>query len=260
MRKFEKLLAGGYVILEDYHRGIFPPTFQDQAKAYAAEIAYRTRLPGQGLEEIRRGELRKPFWVPRAAEKYLGQFILLLRLFEKSNVFPPAKLLELGCGTGWMAEFLAIAGFDVVATSIAPSDIADAQGRLRSIQTKGLPAQLRFAVAAMESVADHVGPLNHYDAVFVFEALHHAFDWRQAIHSSFRCLRPGGWLLICNEPNLLHTFISYRVAKLSGTHEIGFRRGELTGHLRKTGFSCVKYLSTRVHFWVRNHWIAAQKP
>jgi SAM-dependent methyltransferase len=51
-----------------------------------------------------------------------------------------------------------------------------------------------------------------FDGVFVFEALHHAFDWRQAIQASFHCLKEGGWLVLANEPNLLHTYISYRVA------------------------------------------------
>jgi len=260
LSKFDKLLAGGYLILEDYSQGLFPPKFEDQAKAYAAEIAYRDNVPGLTPEKVRRNELQKPFWFCRAAENYLTQFILLLRLLERVKIPPPGRLLELGCGSGWMAEFLAIAGFDVVATSIAPSGIEDARARLWSIQTKGLAVQLRFEVAAMESVAEQVGPLNHYDVVFVFEALHHAFDWRQAIESGYKCLRPGGWLLICGEPNVLHTCISYRVAKLSNTHEIGFSRGELTRHLSKVGLSRIKYLSTPFHFWVKHHWIAARKP
>jgi len=31
--KFEKLQAGVYLILEDYSLGLFPPKFEDQAKA-----------------------------------------------------------------------------------------------------------------------------------------------------------------------------------------------------------------------------------
>jgi 2-polyprenyl-3-methyl-5-hydroxy-6-metoxy-1,4-benzoquinol methylase len=168
--------------------------------------------------------------------------------------------LELGCGTGWMAEFLAITGFDVVATSIAPTDIADANCRRQSIATKGLPAKLRFEIAGMETVAATVGPKNHYDAVLMFEALHHAFDWRAAVQSAFACLRPGGWILICNEPNILHTFISYRTAKLAGTHEIGFSRGELQRQLAAIGFTEVKYLGSPFHFWTKKHWLVARKP
>jgi 2-polyprenyl-3-methyl-5-hydroxy-6-metoxy-1,4-benzoquinol methylase len=260
LSKFDKLQIGVQLILEDYSQGLFPPRFDDQAKAHDMEINYRSQLPGLSLEVTRQTELRKPFWFGPPIADYLGGFSRLVEILERLKISPPARLLELGCGTGWMAEFLAIAGFDVVATSIAPSDIADAQLRGRSIAAKGLAVNLRFEIAAMESVAETVGPRNHYDAALVFEALHHAFDWRQTVQSAFDCLRPGGWLLICNEPNLLHTFISYRSAKLVNTHEIGFSRGELIRHLSKTGFVSVKYFGTPFHFWTRKHWLVARKP
>ena len=258
--KFDKLQAGVYLILEDYSRGLFPPRFEDQAKAYAAEINYRKNIPGLDPETINPGEMRKPFWFGHPTEEYLGSFIRLIKLLDGIKVVPPSRLLELGCGTGWMAEFLAITGFEVTGTSIAPTDIKDAKARLASVAAKGLPVRLRFETAPMESVAETVGPRNYYDAVLVFEALHHAFDWRQAIQSSFGCLRPGGWLLICNEPNWLHTFISYRTAKLVNTHEIGFSRRALTKHLGKAGFTKIRNMSTPFHFWIKGHWIAAQKP
>jgi len=98
-----------------------------------------------------------------------------------------------------------------------------------------------------------------FDAVFVFEALHHAFDWRETIESAAKCLRPGGWLLICNEPNLLHTCISYRVAKLTNTHEIGFSKGDLVTALQKTGFRKIISTGPKLHWWTRPHWLLAQK-
>ena len=70
---------------------------------------------------------------------------------------------------------------------------------------------------------------------------------------------PGGWLLLCDEPNWLHTFVSYRVAKLSNTHEIGFTRRQLTGQLRQTGFQEVVIARNRFGFLVKPHWLAAQK-
>ncbi len=260
LSKLDKLLAGTYLILEDYSQGRFPPKFEDQAAAYAAEAAYRSGLPGLKFEAMRDGELRKPFWKGRAAEKYLGRYIRLTLLLDQLKLSPPARLLELGCGTGWMSEFLAITGFDVTGTDVAPQDIEDARLRSQSIAAKGLDPKLRFEIAPMESVATAVGPKSHYDAVFVFEALHHAFNWRRAVDSSLACLRPGGWLLICCEPNVLHTFISYRIAKISNIHEIGFSRGELVRHLKKTGFISVKSFGTPFHFWIKPHWIVAQKP
>jgi 2-polyprenyl-3-methyl-5-hydroxy-6-metoxy-1,4-benzoquinol methylase len=260
LSKFQKVWVGGYVILADYAVGRFPPRFEDQAKAYAMEIHYRTQIPGVTAEDTVQTEMRKPFWFGPGVQDFLGGFTRLMAVLEQLNLPPPARILELGCGTGWMAEFLAISGFEVVGTSIAPTDIADAEKRRRSLEAKGLPARLRFEVAAMESVHTTVGPVNHYDVVFCFEALHHAFDWREAVRSAHACLRPGGWLLICSEPNVLHTFVSYRSARLVGTHEIGFCRSELEQQLKNIGFTEVKYLGSPVHFWAKKHWLAARKP
>lgn len=258
--KWQKLQAGVYLILQDYSTGLFPPKFEDQAKAYAAEMNYRSTLPGVDLATVNSSELKKPFWFGPVSDRYFTSFTKLVHLLEDAKIAPPARLLELGCGTGWMSEFLAIMGFDVTGTSIAPTDIDDARARIKSIAVKGITAQLRFERAPMETVDEMVGPLNHYDAVFVFEALHHAYDWRQSLRAAYQCLRPGGWMLICREPNVLHTFISYRVAKLSNAHEIGFSRRALMQHLARTGFTNIKYKTPYFHFWVKDHWIVARKP
>ncbi len=93
-----------------------------------------------------------------------------MKLLRQINVKPPARLLEIGCGTGWMAEFMAITGFDVTGTSIVPADIKDARRRITSVAAKGLTTtKLRFEVAPMEAVDEMVGPRDYsYDAVYVF--------------------------------------------------------------------------------------------
>jgi len=213
--------------------------------------------------------MQKPFWNAQATATYLSEYARLRHHLHALGLEPPARLLELGCGTGWMAEFLAATGYDVLGTSLVPEDVEDARKRIPSLQAKGLKPSLRFEVAPMETVAEVVcpaapkpgdgGPRSQFDGVFVYEALHHAFDWRKSLISAGDCLRPGGWLLICGEPNLVHTFSSYRVAKLSNTHEIGFSRGELMRHLRASGYQQVRYLSTPFHFWSKHHWLCAQK-
>ncbi|HMN29186.1 MAG TPA: class I SAM-dependent methyltransferase, partial [Caldilineaceae bacterium] len=172
---------------------------------------------------------------------------------------PPRKLLELGCGTGWMAELLALLQFDVVGTSISPYEIEDAKSRIQSLAAKRINFSLRFHATPMETVDEAVGDYLPFDGVFVFEALHHAYNWRQALAASYRCLRPGGWLVIAQEPNVSHTYVAYRVAKLSNTHEIGFSRKELVQQLNAIGFINVSVVKDRVAFRVKPHWLVAQK-
>lgn len=258
LSKIDKLLVGSWLILDDYSKGIFPPTFSDQQKAYQAEKDYRFSIPGMLTEQVKHNNMTKPFWFGKGGRGYLDQFVQLSLRLEKMGIKPPTKILELGCGSGWMAEFLATMGFDVCATTISEDDVSDAVCRIKSLEIKGLSPALRFVAAPMESVHLSTGT-DSFDAVFVYEALHHAFNWRHAIQSSHTCLRKGGWLLICNEPNLLHTFISYRVAKLSNTHEIGFSKKELVNELHKTGFRKIVSCGAKMHFWFRPHWLLAQK-
>jgi SAM-dependent methyltransferase len=118
---------------------------------------------------------------------------------------------------------------------------------------------LDFAASPMEAVDELPNCNEAFDAAYVYEALHHAFDWRQTLRATFNVLKPGGWFLLAAEPNRLHTFISYRVAKLSRTHEIGFSRQDLCSELKAAGFATVKVLAPRIDNRVTPHWIIARK-
>ena len=258
LSKAGKLKLGLWLILHDYSRGIFPPHFLDQQKAYQAEKDYRFSIPGVMATDVSHSNMTKPFWPGIALQMYLKDFSQVVRCLEMTGTNPPAKVLELGCGGGWMAEFLATLGYDVCGTTIAEDDIQDANRRIQSLAAKGLAPTLKFVSSPMESVHEAVTP-GTFDAVMVYEALHHAFDWRAALRSSHACLKPGGWLLVCKEPNLLHTCISYRVARLTNTHEIGFSKSELIAELLRAGFRTVKSTGPKLHCWVGSHWLLAQK-
>lgn len=91
------------------------------------------------------------------------------------------------------------------------------KSRIASIEAKGIQSRLEYLVSAMESIVAEVEDVLPFDAVLVYEALHHAYDWHQSVQSAFSCLKPGGWLLICKEPNIFHTYTSYRIARLTAT-------------------------------------------
>jgi len=259
LSKWQKLTTGVFIILRDYATGRFPPTFEDQQVAYDAEISYSTALPGMTPEEIALNDIRKPFWHGALGRRYITDFTHICRALESCDVVPPQSLLELGCGSGWTAEFLAATGFDVLGTTLSPVEVDTARRRIDSLTRKWPSAHLEYRSAPMESVTDAVADRAPFDCVYVYEALHHAFDWRTAIAQAYDCLRPGGWLLICNEPNILHTCIAYRVARIANIHEIGFGRSALLRALKQSGFRRTRVLRNRCHLFVRHHWIAAQK-
>src|SRR5688572_22279284 len=73
LSKWEKLLAGVYVILQDYSAGVFPPRFEDQAQAFQNEIEYNDSLPGYSLAQSQRALGIKPFWGSAPTRKYMGE-------------------------------------------------------------------------------------------------------------------------------------------------------------------------------------------
>lgn len=257
--KLGKLLAGTWLILRDHADGHFPPTFEDQQKAYQGEIDYFASIPGAARERMIADHVVKPFWNSESFARYAADLARLMGVLEDLRVPVGGRLLELGCGCGWMAEFLAIRGYDVTGTTIAPDDVGIGEKRVLALGARGLPSRLRFRVAAMESVDEAVRDLGGFDATFVFEALHHAFDWRRAIQSGARTLVPGGWLVLANEPNLVHTLVSYRVGRLTNTHEIGMSGRELREEMRLAGLRDIRVFRPRWENWMTPHWMAGRR-
>jgi 2-polyprenyl-3-methyl-5-hydroxy-6-metoxy-1,4-benzoquinol methylase len=254
----DNLLVCSYLILADYAAGIFPPVRLDQVTAYENEMQYGHTLGGVSPEDFQAKEMRKPFWDANAADRYLNGFVRLLRLVESLGIAPGSRILELGCGSGWMAEFFALTGYNIVATTIAPTDQPAVERRAAALRAKGVTSELTFKLSPMESVDQAVG-LNSFDAAYVHQALHHAHDWKAVLSTAFRTLKPGGWMIIADEPNILHTFTSYRMGKISGTHEIGMSRRKVVQCLRDSGYREVRTISPRFDDRLHPLWIVARK-
>jgi SAM-dependent methyltransferase len=254
----DNLLICSYLILSDYAAGLFPPDYSDRAAAYENEKRYGQGLGGVSWEEFQAKEMRKPFWDANAAAKYFGGFVRLLRLIESLGVAGGSRVLELGCGSGWIAEFFALAGYDVVATTIAPSDGPALESREVALRAKGVMTEFGIKLTAMENVDQVVEP-NSFHVAYVHQALHHVYDWKAALRAAFRTLKPGGWMIIADEPNVLHTFTSYRMGKLSGTREVGMSRRKIIRCLRDTGYREVRTISPRFDDRLHPHWIVARK-
>ncbi len=259
LSKSQKLLCGAYIILKDFAAGAFPPSFEDQAAAYRNEIEYNAALPGYSFDEAQKAHATKPFWKAASLAKYLKDFARIYGIFEEHGISPGAHLLELGCGSGWMAEFFAIGGYSVLGTTISPHDVALAEKKVAANKSKDLSAALRFLAWPMETVDQIPGSLEAFDCAYVYEALHHAYDWRKTVRATAKTLKPGGWLLLASEPNRLHTFVSYRVARLSKTHEIGFSRSQLVRELQMAGFCQIKVTQPKLNDWITPFWIMARK-
>ena len=132
----------------------------------------------------------KPFSHPEC-----GQHFVALGAIRMLLPPPPARLLDLGCGTGWTSCMFAQMGYDVVGQDIAPDMIHCANVNKQRYQV----SNVRFIVSDYESV-DFDG---QFDCAVFFDSLHHAENERLALETVYRALRKGG-MCITHEPGKGH--------------------------------------------------------
>ena len=126
----------------------------------------------------------------------LGRWLrdLVWRQLEELPVPAEARVLELGCGTGEDAAWLAARGFEVTATDASPRMLEVADYKLRQ---RGLESRARFLPW---DLADSPPPAlldRSYDLVFSnFGALNCVPDRRALWASLARLTRPGGFLAV----------------------------------------------------------------
>jgi ubiquinone/menaquinone biosynthesis C-methylase UbiE len=108
---------------------------------------------------------------------------------------PPGKVLECGCGTGWLCCFLQKRGYQVVGTDVSVQAIELARSHPVFC---GLEPP-RFLVADSEQLPFEA----EFDVVVFYDSLHHAVDELAALRCAYRALKPGG-ICVTSEPGLGH--------------------------------------------------------
>ena len=154
-----------------------------------AEIASRERFLAEGFLP----EFRKPFgpyWDSHDWVKWAAVTEILHRL----NVPQGSKILDVGCGNGWMSLLLAESGYAPTGMDISPVSIEKARewAALRN-------SAARFVIDDM----DRFSYDEEYDGAVVYNALHHTTRQEDVIRNIADSLRPGGWVLF-GEPSCLH--------------------------------------------------------
>jgi SAM-dependent methyltransferase len=166
----------------------------------------------------------KPFTDPHCAN-YLAEMGAIRALLPA----PPARLLDLGCGTGWTSIMFARCGYEVTGVDIAP-DMIRLAGERRD--REGL-SDLQFLTADYEEL----NATGTFDAVVFFDALHHAVDETAALACAYRALKVGG-LCIASEPGGRHggSAVAVEAASRFNVTEKSMPPGKIVGLGRRLGF------------------------
>ncbi|HEY5551671.1 MAG TPA: class I SAM-dependent methyltransferase [Opitutaceae bacterium] len=175
-------------------------------------------------EEGRRHAASKPFGDEKCTQ-YLMNLTVLMALMRD----PPARVLEFGCGTGWLSLSLARRGYEVVGLDISPDAIAIAESLRAPL---GLP-NLSFRVADYEQM--HGG--SAADCVIFHDALHHCESEEAVLKVAYDSLAPQG-MLVCIEPGdgHQHSAPSRHAVQQFGVHEKDMPPRKIIAFARKAGF------------------------
>jgi len=145
---------------------------------------------------------------------------------------PPAKLLDLGCGSGWTSNFFSKAGYQVLGVDIAKEAIVAAQASFGKSNKN-----LTFECADYDKIKYN----NEFDVVVFFDSLHHSDDESIALLAAYKTLKPGGVIVLC-EPGKGH---SKSPTSISAVAQYGVSERDMPPKisklsLKKAGFRNIK--------------------
>src|SRR5256714_2639948 len=193
-----------------------------------AEIDYP-----QAIGESGRAWLRsKPFGnEPRESARLLIDFGYVLQLLD---LRAGMSLCELGCGSGWMTRFAARHGLHAEGYDISPDMIEIARELAARDQVDAT-----FETADMETL--DLG--RRFDAVLLYDALHHSRRADLVLQAVHRALKPGGRLLLA-EPNWKHRFQGRGPSDEYAVTEMGYTPGRPNPLLKAAGFAQIRVFHT----------------
>jgi cyclopropane-fatty-acyl-phospholipid synthase len=123
------------------------------------------------------------------------------RVLQQLNLAPGARLLEIGCGWGGLAEAAARAGLEVSGLTLSTEQLGYARERLARA---GLSADLQ-----LRDYRDETGRYDGVASIEMFEAVGEAY-WPSYFATLKRCLKPGGRVCLQTIVIADHLFERYR--------------------------------------------------
>lgn len=180
-------------------------------------------------------------------EKVLGYLTYLFPVnrnkFDFSVLYLPrvenGKLLDFGCGNGWLMEKLVRLGWNCQGLDFDPKSVAFCQSKGLKVNLGDIPSQ-NF-------------PDEYFDAITVNHVIEHLYDVDDFLENCKRILKKDGKLVITtpNTNSLLHKKYKQNWYQLDPPRHLNlFNNDNMDVLVRKNGFTVEKsFSSIRVDAW-----------
>jgi SAM-dependent methyltransferase len=167
--------------------GRLPSLGQDYAEGHRR---YVERLGAGGELWLR----TKPFSAPPGYElqECLRTFA---HIVEQLGLDVRAQVLDVGCGPGWLSEFLARCGYWVTGVDVSEDMVNVARERIASIE-QPVGANLEALAEFHAMPATDLPWTGRFDAAILYDAMHHLDDEEKTLRVIRRSLVPGGRIFI----------------------------------------------------------------
>jgi SAM-dependent methyltransferase len=217
--------------------GRLPSLGQDYDRGH---LEYVAKIGPEGEQWLR----LKPFYAPPSYElaRCLHTFA---HIVERLHLAPRAQVLDVGCGPGWLSEYLARCGYWVTGIDVSPDMVRIARDRVAAIEGEigsGMKAEAEFH-------AMHVRDLpwrGRFDAAILYDTMHHFDDEHETLRVIRSTLVPGGLLYLHEgarpEPGSAGEKTLIDEMQAFGTLESPFDPAYLTAVVEEAGFVHVQRL------------------
>jgi SAM-dependent methyltransferase len=167
-----------------------------EARAFDGRIS--ERLAAGFVPDLRRAVkceyFYKSFWRdPQFIRLYVGHIVDGYLELLARNCAPHQRILDVGCGAGYVSLELARNGHDVYAIDISSANIEIARRTLAENPFRDGFGSLRYETLPFHRVE------GEFDVVLFSVSLHHMPDVEGVVRRSWELIRPGGYVL-CYEP------------------------------------------------------------
>lgn len=153
-----------------------------------------------------------------------------------------ARVLDVGCGSGWLSEYFARLGYDVTGIDVSPDLVRMSFERLRRV-AYGVDHETRLRYRFKAHNIERAPLDERFDAIICYDSLHHLVDEESVLRHLAQMLPVGGKLFIlegnkppedsATEAELVGVMRDY------GTLESPFDSAYLQRLLRQHGFAIV---------------------